>query len=322
MKNDPFRKQMLVSPVVVPIEDGKFFDNQLDGIDLTTISYFQLRPGKHEESYKKKRVTLREGTEEDTDDEDDCNIRTELPSRKKPKLAKVLSGGPVEPFLTKPEGRVELVSVPIKNGVAVKGDIVNVVGTEFSWRVFGIFIEDSRLFIEVEKEDDPFFKSTVLLSYMKKDRTLPLHSTPDVPFDNNYAKVYWAYSNLKHLLVHFYSDQSRIRDFKKDIAPSCSVLIHAFGIPAGGGSVTYSLKEEGQYSTAVWDTVLGHEWDKVADGTACVVSLKFKVDKSCSLNFNKNIYVHVALLSNVNYKTMSGYRSHAKKITRNQNVSV
>ena len=24
MKNDPFRKQMLVSPVVVPIEDGKF----------------------------------------------------------------------------------------------------------------------------------------------------------------------------------------------------------------------------------------------------------------------------------------------------------
>ena len=124
MKNDPFRKQMLVSPVVVPIEDGKLFDDQLDGIDLTTISYFQLRPGKHEESYKKKRVTLREGTEEDTDDEDDCNIRTELPSRKKPKLAKVLSGGPVEPFLTKPEGRVELVSVPIKNGVAVKGDIV------------------------------------------------------------------------------------------------------------------------------------------------------------------------------------------------------
>ena len=148
---------------------------------------------------------------------------------------------------------------------------------------------------------------------MKKERTLPLHSTPDVPFDNTYAKVYWAYSNLKHLLMHFHSDQSRNRDFKKDIVPSCSVLIHAFGIPAGGGSVTYSLKEEGQYSTAVWDTVLGHEWDKVADGTACVVSLKFKVDKSCSLNFNKNIYVHVALLSNVNYKTMSGYRSHAKE---------
>ena len=40
MKNDPFRKQMLVSPVVVPIEDGKFFDDQLDEIDLTTFSYF------------------------------------------------------------------------------------------------------------------------------------------------------------------------------------------------------------------------------------------------------------------------------------------
>ena len=62
MKNDPFRKQMLVSPVVVPIEEGNFFDDQLDGIDLTTISYFQLRPGTHEELYKKKRVTLREET--------------------------------------------------------------------------------------------------------------------------------------------------------------------------------------------------------------------------------------------------------------------
>ena len=55
MKNDPFRKQMLVSPVIVPIEEGKFFGDQLDGIDLTTISYFQLRPGKHEEPYKKKK---------------------------------------------------------------------------------------------------------------------------------------------------------------------------------------------------------------------------------------------------------------------------
>ena len=49
MKKDPFRKQMLVSPVVVPIKEGKFFDDQLDGIDLTTISDFQLRPEKHEQ---------------------------------------------------------------------------------------------------------------------------------------------------------------------------------------------------------------------------------------------------------------------------------
>ena len=112
----------------------------------------------------RKKVTLREETEDDTNDEDDCNIGTEMPSRRKPKLAKVRSGGPAEPFLTKPEGRVELVSIPIKNGVAVKGDIVDVVGTEFSGRVFGIFIEDLWLFIEVEKEDDPFFKSTVPLS--------------------------------------------------------------------------------------------------------------------------------------------------------------
>ena len=166
-------------------------------------------------------------------------------------------------------------------------------GTEFSWRVTGIFIEDSRLFIQIEKEDDLFFKSTVPLSYMKKDRALPLQSTPDVPFDNNYATVYCEYSNLKHLLMHFFSDQSGLRDFKKGIAPSCSVLVHAFGIPAEGDSVTYSVKEEGQYSTAVLDTVLGHEWDKVADGTACVVSLKFKVDKTCSLIFNKNMSTSV-----------------------------
>ena len=43
MKNDPFRKQMLVSHVVVPIEDAEFVDDQLDEIGLTTISYFQLR---------------------------------------------------------------------------------------------------------------------------------------------------------------------------------------------------------------------------------------------------------------------------------------
>jgi len=321
MKNDPFRKQMLVSPVVVPIEEGKFLDDQLDRIDLTTISYFQLRPGKHEETSKKK-VTFQEETEfeEDTDDEDGCNIRTELPSRKKPKLAQKtkLFGGPTDPFENKPEGRVTLVSIPIRNGVAVRGDIVSVKGTVFSWRVNGIFLEDSRSFIEVEKENDPFFKSTVPLSYIKKDLTLPLASTPDVPVDNNYAKVYWAYSNLKHLLMHFYTDHSRVRDFKKDIAPSCPILMHAFGIPAEGGSVTYSLKAEGEYSTAAWDIVLGHEWDKVADGTACVTSLKFKVDKTCSLNFHKIIYVHVALVSNVNYKTMSSYRSHAKeKITKN-----
>ena len=88
MKEVLFRKQMLVSPVVVPIEEEKLFDHQLDEIDLTTISYFQLRTGKHEEPYKKKRVTLRE----DTDDEDVGNIRTELPTRKKPKLAETLSG--------------------------------------------------------------------------------------------------------------------------------------------------------------------------------------------------------------------------------------
>ena len=60
-------------------------------------------------------MTIREETE-DTDDENNCNIRTELPSKKKPNLAKTLTGGRAEPFRNKPEGRVELVSIPVKNG--------------------------------------------------------------------------------------------------------------------------------------------------------------------------------------------------------------
>ena len=87
--------------------------------------------------------------------------------------------------------------------------------------------------------------------------------------------------------MHFIGDQPRIRDFKKDVAPSSSVVMHALGISVAEGSVTYSLKEERLFSTAVCDIVLGHEWDKLADGTACVVSLKLKVDRTCSLNFNK-----------------------------------
>ena len=44
MKNDPFRKQMLVSSKVVLIEKGKWLDEQIEDIDVRTISYFQLRP--------------------------------------------------------------------------------------------------------------------------------------------------------------------------------------------------------------------------------------------------------------------------------------
>ena len=72
-------------------------------------------------------------------------------------------------------------------------------------------------------------------------------------------KIAKAYSNLKHLLMQFYSDHFRFRDFKENIAPRCSVLMPAFGIPAEGGSDTYSLKEEGQNSTTVWDALFRHQ---------------------------------------------------------------
>ena len=43
MKNDPFRKEMLISPVVIPIEEKVFFDEQLENVNLVPIKYYQLR---------------------------------------------------------------------------------------------------------------------------------------------------------------------------------------------------------------------------------------------------------------------------------------
>ena len=58
---------------------------------------------------------------------------------------------------------------------------------------------------------------------------------------------------------------------------------------------------------------MGHGWDKVANGTAVVMTLKFKQGKSCRKNFNQMIFVHVTLASNTNFKTMEGYRLHVKE---------
>ena len=43
MKNDPFRKEMLISPVVIPKEENFFFDEQLENVILVPIKYYQLR---------------------------------------------------------------------------------------------------------------------------------------------------------------------------------------------------------------------------------------------------------------------------------------
>ena len=163
----------------------------------------------------------------------------------------------------------------------------------------------------MEKHDDPFFKSTVPINYVKKENVFPVINTPSMPLYEEHSLVYWAYSNLKNILTYFFSDTNRVKDIKRDIAPCTPATLHAFGLK--DGPVTFSVKDEGPFSTASWDGVLGHEWDKVANGTAVVMSLKFKEDKTCTLNFNTNIFVHATLVSNVNFKTMENYRMHVKE---------
>ena len=87
--------------------------------------------------------------------------------------------------------------------------------------------------------------------------------------------------------------------------------LHASGIEEG--RVAFNIKEEGPFSTATWDHVLGDQWDEVVDGTAVSLNPRFKLDRSCALNFKKNIFVHVTLVSNVNFKTMKGYRLHVRE---------
>ena len=86
MKNDPFFKKMLVSPIMVTIVEGNIRDEQPKKIDVTTISYFQLRPEHCETSRrgKHKRATEQpEGERDENEDEvDRSNIRSQVPSKK------------------------------------------------------------------------------------------------------------------------------------------------------------------------------------------------------------------------------------------------
>ena len=191
--------------------------------------------------------------------------------------------------------------------ITITGDLVTIMGK--TWTVTELYVIDNKLFVEVVNEEDHFFKCTAPISYVTK-QFVALSSAPIAPMNEEHSLVYWAYSNLKHVLMHSFSDKSRVKDIKRDIAPCTPATLHAFGIEEG--PVTYSVKDEGPFSTATWDIVLGHEWDKVANGTAVVTTLKFKQGKSCRKNFNQMIFVHVTLASNTNFKTMENYRSHVK----------
>ena len=157
------------------------------------------------------------------------------------------------------------------------------------------------------KTRDPSFNATVPLSYLRKKRLGAVENALGAPLFDDHALVYWVFSNLKNLMNSL-SESSRVRDFKQDFAPCTAATIHAFGIT--NGPVTFSIKEDGAFSTSAWNHLLGNEWDKVADGTAVVTSLKFKDDKTSTLNV-RNICSRDTQL-HLNFKTTENYRMHVR----------
>ena len=72
MKNDPFRKEMLISPVVIPIEENHFFDEQLEKLNLIPIKFYQPRCGSSQKTASVfKKVKFEEFEESDSSDESD-----------------------------------------------------------------------------------------------------------------------------------------------------------------------------------------------------------------------------------------------------------
>ena len=78
---------MLVSPTVVPLRDGEFIDDQIEKIEVTKISYFQLRPENYKKSssFRKKRSLTFVDPPSDTDElesatgdslAEDCSIKS------------------------------------------------------------------------------------------------------------------------------------------------------------------------------------------------------------------------------------------------------
>ena len=143
--------------------EGKFLDEQLKGIDVTTISYFQLRLEHRETSRRRKHKIATEQPEgerdESEDEEDRSNFRSQVPSKKTKvvKQKQVLIAGPSYSFLNKPIGRVNLICIPICTGVVMKGDTVSLMGTD--WKVNDLYFSDNKIFVEVEKRDEAFFKT-------------------------------------------------------------------------------------------------------------------------------------------------------------------
>ena len=71
-----------------------------------------------------------------------------------------------------------------------------------------------------------------------------------------------------------FNGASRVKDIRRDVAPSTPAIMYAFGFR--DGTVTYSVKDEGALSNASWNTILVDERAKVAVGTVVVMSSKCK----------------------------------------------
>ena len=72
MKNDPFRKEMLISPVLIPIEENVFFDEQLENLNLVPIKYYQLRCESSQKAVSVfKKVKFEEPEDSESSDESD-----------------------------------------------------------------------------------------------------------------------------------------------------------------------------------------------------------------------------------------------------------
>ena len=90
MKIDPFCKEMLISPVVIPMEENLFFAKQLENVNLVPIKYYQLRCGSPQKAASVfKKVQFEEPEDSESSDESDeehvtsrCDKKTVLVTRR------------------------------------------------------------------------------------------------------------------------------------------------------------------------------------------------------------------------------------------------
>ena len=75
IKNDPFKKEMVVSSNEVLIEKGKLLDEQIEEEEVRTISYFELQPEHvRSETGERMRKAASLSDHQPDDDTEDCYI--------------------------------------------------------------------------------------------------------------------------------------------------------------------------------------------------------------------------------------------------------